>query len=179
MLMIRIIIIYWAPALWGRCSYQWPHLILTVTLRQVLSSPLYRWKNWGLQRVSDFPKATKALMYCSLGTFFCFSSCQISNNFRDWLTLLIHGAEACLMSLTIGFLYYGHGDVKPSFVDTAALLFLIGALIPFNVILDVIAKCECHLSGDGITILQAGRRLMCSSELPDKGLLNSFMRIVK
>ncbi|ERE74254.1 ATP-binding cassette sub-family G member 8 [Cricetulus griseus] len=70
---------------------------------------------------------------------------QISNDFRDLPTLLIHGAEACLMSLIIGFLYYGH-DTKPlSFMDTSALLFMIGALIPFNVILDVVSKCECHL----------------------------------
>ncbi|XP_025724540.1 ATP-binding cassette sub-family G member 8 isoform X2 [Callorhinus ursinus] len=67
---------------------------------------------------------------------------QIFNDFRDLPTLLIHGAEACLMSLVIGFLYYGHGAIKLSFMDTAALLFMIGALIPFNVILDVIAKCH-------------------------------------
>ncbi|KAK1333110.1 hypothetical protein QTO34_006646 [Cnephaeus nilssonii] len=52
------------------------------------------------------------------------------------------GAEACLMSLVIGFLYYGHGAIRLSFMDTAALLFMIGALIPFNVVLDVIAKCH-------------------------------------
>lgn len=49
------------------------------------------------------------------------------------------------MSLIIGFLYYGHGATKLSLMDTTALLFMIGALIPFNVILDVIAKCECRL----------------------------------
>ncbi|XP_046281009.1 ATP-binding cassette sub-family G member 8 isoform X1 [Marmota monax] len=65
---------------------------------------------------------------------------QISNDFRDLPTLFIHGVEACLMSLIIGFLYYGHGDIKLSFMDMAALLFMIGALIPFNVILDVISK---------------------------------------
>lgn len=59
---------------------------------------------------------------------------QISNDFRDLPTLLIHGSEACLMSLIIGFLYYGHGAKQLSFMDTAALLFMIGALIPFNVI---------------------------------------------
>ncbi|XP_023567018.1 ATP-binding cassette sub-family G member 8 isoform X2 [Octodon degus] len=67
---------------------------------------------------------------------------QVSSDFRDLPTLLIHGAEACLMSLIIGFLYYGHGDNKLSFMDTAALLFMIGALIPFNVILDVVSKCH-------------------------------------
>ncbi|KAL2773858.1 ATP-binding cassette sub-family G member 8 isoform 1, partial [Daubentonia madagascariensis] len=66
---------------------------------------------------------------------------QISNDFRDLPTLLIHGVEACVMSLTIGFLYYGHGAIKLSFMDMSALLFMIGALIPFNVILDVISKC--------------------------------------
>ncbi|XP_024408841.2 ATP-binding cassette sub-family G member 8 [Desmodus rotundus] len=67
---------------------------------------------------------------------------QISNDFRDLQTLLIHGAEACLMSLIIGLLYYGHGAVKLSIMDTVALLFMIGALIPFNIILHVIAKCH-------------------------------------
>uniref|UniRef100_A0A8C8Z916 ATP-binding cassette sub-family G member 8 n=1 Tax=Prolemur simus TaxID=1328070 RepID=A0A8C8Z916_PROSS len=66
---------------------------------------------------------------------------QISNDFRDLPTLLIHGVEACVMSLTIGLLYYGHGATKLSFTDMSALLFMIGALIPFNVILDVISKC--------------------------------------
>ncbi|XP_004839427.1 ATP-binding cassette sub-family G member 8 isoform X1 [Heterocephalus glaber] len=79
---------------------------------------------------------------------------QISNDFRDLPTLLIHGTEACLMSLIIGFLYYGHEDTKLSIKDTAALLFMIGALIPFNVILDVISKC--HLE-----------RAMLYSELED------------
>ncbi|XP_027632117.1 ATP-binding cassette sub-family G member 8 isoform X1 [Tupaia chinensis] len=67
---------------------------------------------------------------------------QLSNDFRDLPTLLIHGAEACLMSLTIGFLFYGHGAIKLPFMDKAALLFMTVALIPFNVILDVISKCH-------------------------------------
>ncbi|XP_021073631.1 ATP-binding cassette sub-family G member 8 isoform X1 [Mus pahari] len=71
---------------------------------------------------------------------------QISNDFRDLPTLLIHGSEACLMSLIIGFLYYGHGAKQLSFMDTAALLFMIGALIPFNVILDVVSKCHSERS---------------------------------
>ncbi|KAM9187823.1 LOW QUALITY PROTEIN: ATP-binding cassette sub-family G member 8 [Dugong dugon] len=76
-----------------------------------------------------------------LGAGPCADSRQISNDFRDLPTLLIHGMEACLMSLIIGFLFYGHG-IQLSFMDTAALLFMIGALIPFNVILDVITKCH-------------------------------------
>ncbi|KAM9601511.1 LOW QUALITY PROTEIN: ATP-binding cassette sub-family G member 8 [Trichechus inunguis] len=74
-----------------------------------------------------------------LGAGPCADSRQISDDFRD---LLIHGTEACLMSLIIGFLFYGHGGIQLSFMDTAALLFMIGALIPFNVILDVITKCH-------------------------------------
>ncbi|XP_069881595.1 ATP-binding cassette sub-family G member 8 isoform X1 [Dipodomys merriami] len=67
---------------------------------------------------------------------------QLSNDFRDLPTLLIHGAEACLLALIIGFLYYGHGATKLSFMDTTALLFMIGALVPFNVILGVTSKCH-------------------------------------
>lgn len=67
---------------------------------------------------------------------------QISSNFRDLSTLLIHGSEALLMSLLIGFLYYGHEKSKLSIQDTTALLFMIGALIPFTVVLDVISKCH-------------------------------------
>uniref|UniRef100_A0A674ICH9 ATP-binding cassette sub-family G member 8 n=1 Tax=Terrapene triunguis TaxID=2587831 RepID=A0A674ICH9_9SAUR len=67
---------------------------------------------------------------------------QISSNFRDLSTLLIHGSEALLMSLLIGFLYYGHEKSKLSIQDTVALLFMIGALIPFTVLLDVISKCH-------------------------------------
>ncbi|XP_074060950.1 ATP-binding cassette sub-family G member 8 isoform X2 [Macrotis lagotis] len=67
---------------------------------------------------------------------------QISNDFRDLSTLLVNGLEALLMSMIIGFLYYGHGEIRRSFMDTAALLFMIGALIPFPVILHVIAKCH-------------------------------------
>ncbi|XP_051016974.1 ATP-binding cassette sub-family G member 8 isoform X2 [Acomys russatus] len=71
---------------------------------------------------------------------------QISNDFRDLPTLLIHGAEACLMSLIIGFLYYGHDAKQLSFMDMSALLFMIGALVPFNVILDVVSKCHSERS---------------------------------
>ncbi|XP_032039722.1 ATP-binding cassette sub-family G member 8 [Aythya fuligula] len=67
---------------------------------------------------------------------------QVSNDFRDLSTLLVHGVEALIMSLLIGFLYYGHGESRLSVRDTTALLYMIGALIPFTVILDVIAKCH-------------------------------------
>ncbi|XP_004616135.2 ATP-binding cassette sub-family G member 8 [Sorex araneus] len=69
---------------------------------------------------------------------------QIANDFRDLPGLLVLGAEASLMALVIGFLYYGHGPRPLSFPDTAALLFMVGALVPFNIILDVIAKSHAE-----------------------------------
>lgn len=58
------------------------------------------------------------------------------------MTLVVHGLAALLMSLLIGFLYFGAGDQGISVQDTVALLYMIGALTPFAVVLDVIAKCE-------------------------------------
>ncbi|KAM9411600.1 ATP-binding cassette sub-family G member 8 [Salvelinus alpinus] len=67
---------------------------------------------------------------------------QVHNDFRDLVTLLVHGFEALLMSLLIGFLYFGAGEERLSIQDTVALLYMIGALTPFAVVLDVIAKCH-------------------------------------
>ncbi|XP_028323896.1 ATP-binding cassette sub-family G member 8 [Gouania willdenowi] len=64
------------------------------------------------------------------------------NDFRDLVTLLVHGFEALLMSLLVGCLYYGAGAERLSIQDTVALLYMIGALTPFAVVLDVIAKCH-------------------------------------
>ncbi|XP_075902408.1 ATP-binding cassette sub-family G member 8 isoform X2 [Nelusetta ayraudi] len=64
------------------------------------------------------------------------------NDFRDLVTLLVHGLEALLMSLLVGCLYYGAGEERLSTQDTVALLYMIGALTPFAVVLDVIAKCH-------------------------------------
>ncbi|KAM6916609.1 ATP-binding cassette sub-family G member 8 [Xenentodon cancila] len=64
------------------------------------------------------------------------------NDFRDLVTLLVHGFEALLMSLLVGFLYYGAGEKRLNVQDTVALLYMIGALTPFAVVLDVIAKCH-------------------------------------
>ncbi|XP_068424051.1 ATP-binding cassette sub-family G member 8 [Clinocottus analis] len=64
------------------------------------------------------------------------------NDFRDLVTLLVHGLEALLMSLLVGCLYYGAGETRLSIQDTVALLYMIGALTPFAVVLDVIAKCH-------------------------------------
>ncbi|XP_044147217.1 ATP-binding cassette sub-family G member 8 [Bufo gargarizans] len=67
---------------------------------------------------------------------------HVSNDFRDLTTLLIHGFEAVLMALLIGFLYYGQGGNQLSIQDTIALLFMKGSLTPFAVVLDVVAKCH-------------------------------------
>lgn len=74
---------------------------------------------------------------------------QVFNDYRDLVTLMVHGFEALLMSLLIGFLYYGAGEQGLSVQDTVALLYMMGALTPFAVVLDVIAKCKyicfyCH-----------------------------------
>lgn len=67
---------------------------------------------------------------------------QVFNDYRDLVTLMVHGFEALLMSLLIGFLYYGAGEQSLSVQDTVALLYMMGALTPFAVVLDVIAKCH-------------------------------------
>ncbi|XP_061915035.1 ATP-binding cassette sub-family G member 8 isoform X2 [Entelurus aequoreus] len=64
------------------------------------------------------------------------------NDYRDLVTLLVHGLEALLMSLLVGCLYYGAGEQRLSIQDTVSLLYMIGALTPFAVVLDVIAKCH-------------------------------------
>ncbi|XP_031728381.1 ATP-binding cassette sub-family G member 8 [Anarrhichthys ocellatus] len=64
------------------------------------------------------------------------------NDYRDLVTLFVHGFEALLMALLIGCLYYGAGEERLSIQDTVALLYMIGALTPFAVVLDVIAKCH-------------------------------------
>ncbi|KAM3606947.1 uncharacterized protein V6R79_026200 [Siganus canaliculatus] len=64
------------------------------------------------------------------------------NDYRDLVTILVHGFEALLMSLLVGCLYYGAGEQRLSIQDTVALLYMIGALTPFAVVLDVIAKCH-------------------------------------
>ncbi|KAM9317185.1 ATP-binding cassette sub-family G member 8 [Gastrophryne carolinensis] len=67
---------------------------------------------------------------------------HVSNDLRDLTTLLIHGFEAVLMALLIGFLYYGQGSNILSIQDTIALLFMKSSLTPFAVVLDVVAKCH-------------------------------------
>ncbi|XP_072533837.1 ATP-binding cassette sub-family G member 8 [Salminus brasiliensis] len=67
---------------------------------------------------------------------------QVFNDYRDLVTVVVHGLEALLMSLLVGFLYFGAGKERLSMQDTVALLYMMGALTPFAVVLDVIAKCH-------------------------------------
>ncbi|MBN3298478.1 ABCG8 protein, partial [Amia calva] len=98
---------------------------------------------------------------------------QVSNDFRDLPTLLIHGLEALLMSLLIGFLYFGAGESRLSIQDTVALLYMIGALTPFAVVLDVIAKCHSeramifHELEDGMYSVTAYFFAKVLGELPE------------
>ncbi|RMC12470.1 hypothetical protein DUI87_09987 [Hirundo rustica rustica] len=94
------------------------------------------------EEVLNMPHHSSDQLPGALKQFTILLSRQISNDFRDISTLLIHGFEALLMSLLIGFLYYGHEKNGLSIRDTTALLYMIGALIPFTIILDVIAKCH-------------------------------------
>ncbi|XP_015478211.1 ATP-binding cassette sub-family G member 8 isoform X2 [Parus major] len=94
------------------------------------------------EEVMNMPHNSSDQLPGALKQFTILLSRQVSNDFRDLPTLLIHGFEALLMSLLIGFLYYGHEKTGLSIRDTTALLYMIGALIPFTIILDVIAKCH-------------------------------------
>ncbi|XP_062852054.1 ATP-binding cassette sub-family G member 8 [Trichomycterus rosablanca] len=67
---------------------------------------------------------------------------QVYNDFRNLVMIVVHGLEALLMSLLVGFLYFGAGEERLSMQDTVSLLYMMGALTPFAVVLDVIAKCH-------------------------------------
>lgn len=165
--MIKVTIIYWVPTVGQMLSSVFWFNPQSHSMRQVLPSPFCIGEKRGLRRLWHSQGHGAGVCCCLSISSFWFLSRQISNDFRDLPTLLIHGAEACLMSLTIGFLYFGHGSIQLSFMDTAALLFMIGALIPFNVILDVISKCECGpLAWPGRT---SATSKLCSSELLGSG----------
>ncbi|XP_067901320.1 ATP-binding cassette sub-family G member 8 isoform X2 [Heterodontus francisci] len=98
---------------------------------------------------------------------------QVSNDFRDLATLAIHGFEALLMSLLIGFLYYSQDGKELSIQDAVALLYLFAALTPFAVVLDVIAKCHSekamlyHELEDGMYSVTAYFFAKLLGELPE------------
>lgn len=82
------------------------------------------------------------------------------NDYRDLVTLVVHGLEALLMSLLVGFLYFGAGEQRLSVQDTVALLYMIGALTPFAVVLDVIAKCKFVLPNSKLSHVEWELRRM-------------------
>ncbi|KAM4694208.1 ATP-binding cassette sub-family G member 8 [Discoglossus pictus] len=98
---------------------------------------------------------------------------HVSNDLRDLATLLIHGFEALLMALLIGFLYYGQGGRQLSLQDTIALLYMSGSLTPFAVVLDVVAKCHSeramlyHELEDGLYSVTAYFFAKVIGELPE------------
>eukprot|EP00062_Callorhinchus_milii_P011938 gi/632958432/ref/XP_007895037.1/ PREDICTED: ATP-binding cassette sub-family G member 8 [Callorhinchus milii] len=94
------------------------------------------------EEIIEMKSDTRDQLPGSLRQFTMLLRRQVSNDYRDLPTLIIHGLEAFLMSMLIGFLYYGQGGKELSLQDTVALLYMIGALTPFAVVLDVIAKCH-------------------------------------
>lgn len=47
------------------------------------------------------------------------------------------------MSLLMGFLYYGH-EKSLSIPDVSGLLFMLGALIPYLVVVETVTKCKFY-----------------------------------
>ncbi|XP_066450943.1 ATP-binding cassette sub-family G member 8 [Eleutherodactylus coqui] len=104
------------------------------SVANVHTTPLEKGIKIDANEVDELPKG--------LHQFAVLLNRHVSNDFRDLSTLLIHGIEAVLMALLIGFLYYGQGENQLSIQDTIALLFMKGSLTPFAVVLDVVAKCH-------------------------------------
>ncbi|KAG2467510.1 ABCG8 protein, partial [Polypterus senegalus] len=125
------------------------------------------------EEVINVPTKSKDQLPGSLQQFSILLRRQVSNDFRDLPTLLIHGCEALLMSLLIGFLYFGAGDTKLSIQDTVVLLYMMTALTPFAVVLDVIAKCHSeramifHELEDGMYSITAYFFAKVIGELPE------------
>ncbi|XP_051231379.1 ATP-binding cassette sub-family G member 8 [Dicentrarchus labrax] len=115
----------WKPAATDTAQTESPQQLSTVKEEEVITISRQRDRLPG--RLHQFTILIRRHMY---------------NDFRDLVTLLVHGFEALLMSLLVGCLYYGAGEERLSIQDTVALLYMIGALTPFAVVLDVIAKCH-------------------------------------
>uniref|UniRef100_A0A8C4T279 ATP-binding cassette sub-family G member 8 n=1 Tax=Erpetoichthys calabaricus TaxID=27687 RepID=A0A8C4T279_ERPCA len=125
------------------------------------------------EEVINVPAKSKDQLPGSLQQFSILLRRQVSNDFRDLPTLLIHGCEALLMSLLIGFLYFGAGDTKLSIQDTIVLMYMMTTLTPFAVVLDVIAKCHSeramifHELEDGMYSVTAYFFAKVIGELPE------------
>ena len=65
----------------------------------------------------------------------------MKNNLEDYGFLSVQAIEALAMSLMIGLVYFDLELDQLSARDRFGLLYIIGALYPYMVILDVIGKC--------------------------------------
>lgn len=68
------------------------------------------------------------------------------NNLEDYGFLGVQAVEALAMSVMIGLVFFDLKLDQLSARDRFGLLYIIGALYPYMVILDVISKCQYHPS---------------------------------
>ena len=61
---------------------------------------------------------------------------------EDYGFLGVQAIEAICMALMIGLVYYDLGLDQTSMRDRFGLLYIIGALYPYMIILDVIGACK-------------------------------------
>ena len=66
----------------------------------------------------------------------------LRNNLEDYGFLFVQAAEALFMSVIIGVIYLNLGLDQLGAKDRFGLLYVISALYPYMVILDVIGKCR-------------------------------------
>ena len=66
----------------------------------------------------------------------------LSNNLEDYGFLGVQAIEAICMSLMIGIVFFDLEFDQISVRDRFGLLYIVGALYPYMVILDVIGQCE-------------------------------------
>lgn len=62
----------------------------------------------------------------------------IKDNYSDWPCFGVQAAEAIFMSIMIGLLFFKLEKTQTGMRDRLGLLYIIGALYPYMVILDVV-----------------------------------------
>ena len=65
----------------------------------------------------------------------------MKNNLEDYSFLGVQAIEAIAMSLVLGLVFVNLGIGQTSIRDRFGLLYSIGALYPYMIILDVIGAC--------------------------------------
>ena len=66
----------------------------------------------------------------------------LTNNLEDYSFLGVQAIEALAMSIMIGLVFWNLGVDQISIRDRFGLLYIIGALYPYMVILDVVGQCK-------------------------------------